>query len=135
MGNGARVVGGCEELRKDFFFFLSSHTSSLEENSRTTKCPGGIRKHRSNRNVTTICKSSGSVSLTLFQRLGPTPAIQTRSGIGPRFGPRPRPGLASGCESEKARPVEECGPAGLPAQLSGCKIQPVGVLTRENQLF
>lgn len=39
MGNGARVVGGCEELRKEFFF-LSSQTSPLEENSRTPNAQG-----------------------------------------------------------------------------------------------
>lgn len=42
MGNGARVVGSFEELRKEFlsFFFLSSQTSSLEENSRTPNAQG-----------------------------------------------------------------------------------------------
>lgn len=116
-----------------FFFFKFTHFFAGREFPHT-KCPGGIWKHRSNRNFTTICKSSGSIRLSTFPGLGPTPANQTWPGVGPRSGPQPRPGLAHGCESEAARPVGERGCAAT-RSVSGCKIQREKVLTGKKQLF
>ena len=63
MGNGARVVGDCEELRKEKQFFKFTDFFPRREFPHT-KCPGGIWRHGSNTNFTTICNSSGSTRRT-----------------------------------------------------------------------
>lgn len=99
-------------------FFLSSQTSSLEENSRTPNARGregggGIWTHCSSRNSDHQQHELSKQKANTVPRLGPTPAIQKWPRVAPRFGPRFRPGLASGHEAESDRPVRECGAAGL----------------------
>lgn len=99
---------------KIFFFFISSQTSPLEENSRTPNARGVF----GNTTLTEIfyhhMHELRKQKANTVPWLGPTPAIHTWPGICPKFGPRLRPGLASGREAKTTRPVRECGAAGLP---------------------
>ena len=94
--------------------FLSSQTSSPEENSHTPNAQG-VSGDTALTRILPPYATAQEAQGEHRPGLGPTPVNQPRPGVGPRFGPRPRPGLAKGCESEIARPVYSAGLRGYGA--------------------